>query len=80
MVWATSPAMALRVSARVNHSLTAVLDRADVGVGADERADLSLRRLLRQSPRDHCWVYDVARDEWEEPELRGERPSPRSRH
>ena len=60
-------------SARVNHSLTAVPDRAD----ASESAPTSGRIYLfggddGQSPRNDCWVYDVARDEWEEPELRGE--------
>ena len=81
MVWADLSGTALRVSARVNHSLTAVPDRAD----ASESAPTSGRIYLfggddGQSPRNDCWVYDVARDEWEEPELRGERPSPRSRH
>ena len=57
-----------------------------------ERANA--RRLLRQfaqqgdaggddgtNPLGDLWVYDVAANRWEEPEqLKGEKPSPRSRH
>ena len=79
MVWADLSGTALRVSARVNHSLTAVPDRAD----ASESAPTSGRIYLfggddGQSPRRDAG--HATRDEWEEPELRGERPSPRSRH
>ena len=78
MVWADLSGTALRVSARVNHSLTAVPDRAD----ASESAPTSGRIYLfggddGQSPRNDCWVYDVARDD--APACASRRPSPISK-
>ena len=81
--WTDLTELSYRVRPRVNHSLTAVppkgwdQDTEEVATegqvylfGGDDGTD----------PRNDLWVFDIATQTWDEPTIRGIKPSPRSRH
>ena len=81
--WTDLSEQSYRLRARVNHSLTAV---PPSGVNADTERTALVGKLYLfggddgTDPRNDLWVYDLATGAWEEPDFRGTRPSPRSRH
>ena len=83
MVWSDFSAAAHRIAPRVNATLTSVPPPSPDA--ADTKAPAGGRLILfggddGGQPRGDLWLYDIASGEWTEPEVRGERPSARSRH
>jgi hypothetical protein len=83
MVWTDLTGQAHRIQARVNASLTSVPPPGPNA--ADTRAPPQGRLFLfggddGGQPHGDLWLYDVGSGAWSEPEIRGDKPTARSRH
>jgi len=81
--WTDLTELSYRVRPRVNHSLTAVPPKG-WDLESDETAAEGQVYLFGgddgTDSRSDLWVFDIATQTWDEPAIRGTKPTPRSRH
>ena len=81
--WTDLTELSYRVRPRVNHSLTAVPPKG-WDLESDETAAEGQVYLFGgddgTDSRNDLWLFDIATQTWDEPAIKGTRPTPRSRH
>ena len=86
MVWKDKSDRAERVPARVNHTLTAVpvdsVELSDMpGMGPPTEGQLCMfGGDDGTNPLRDTWMYDISTDVWDEPVIKLDAPTARSRH